>query len=74
MLLREEVEVLAAGQRSVGVGFLAPCGRLHHVVAYEAEQLVDLDIGRGDALRERHRERRIAAFAVERDLAMLGRV
>lgn len=72
MLLREEIEVLTAGQRAVGVGFLAPGGRLHHVVAHEAEQLVDLDIGRGDALRERHREQRIAAFAVKRDWPCLA--
>ena len=43
----DEKEILTPRQRAVGVRLLAAGGRLHHVVANEAKQLVDLDIWRG---------------------------
>ena len=70
--LRQKEKILPAGQRSISVGLLPSRGRFHHVVANQAEQLVDLDIGRRDALGERDRKRAVAAFTVERGLSVLG--
>src|SRR5262249_15892892 len=39
----DEEEIFATWQRAVGEGLLASCSRLHHIIANQAKQLVDLD-------------------------------
>src|SRR3981081_2756495 len=71
---RDEEKVFTPRQRTIGVGLLAAGGRLHHVVANETKQLIDLDIRRREPLRNRDREWTVAAFAIERRLSMLCRI
>jgi len=51
-----EEEILFPRQRTVSVWLLAACGRFHHVVAHQPENLVDLDARGRDALGDRYCE------------------
>src|SRR5262245_15831543 len=67
-----EVELLAAGDRTVGERLLPTAGHLHHVVAHEIEHAPHIQVWRSQVLQKRGRERAVGSIAVERDLPLLG--
>src|SRR5262249_51325343 len=67
----DEKEILTAPQWSVGVRLLPASGCFHHVVAHQAEHLVDLDARCGDPLHQRHGEWTVLALTVKRRMPVL---
>src|ERR1051325_9237185 len=70
----DEIKIFPPRQRAVGERLLPAFGRIEDVVAHQPEELVDLDSWREHPLLEGGDERAVRPGAVERDLAVLGRI
>src|ERR1700761_576251 len=73
-LPRHKEKILPPRRRAVGEGVLPMLRCRPHVIAHDVEQFSDLDLRLPHVPGERCGERAVAALAVERELAVLGRV
>src|ERR1700676_176514 len=71
---RDEIKIFPSRRRAIRKRLLLVLGRGPDVVANDVEQLSHLDARLPDVARQRCRERAVGALAVERGLAVLGRI